>query len=241
MSARNGRQKMYSPELDPKRCYPAEPDRRAASIIGGVDDFDDGMTKCSCPGKKIANSNKVGKERNSRLTNSFLLLFVAGLSLIVTLLTRCWIADELSYVFKDKVTGRITRVEQKEEVSKSRRKGRVRYRRYTKEIEHYSYNVAGRNYKGASTARWSKHKEGEDPRVSIYYNPDKPSESRLFSVWWVFTKVGVGCVLMWMFFWACVSTARDFTLAHADPVVRDKVPGWMCLVSIVMVIVALAV
>lgn len=232
---------MYSPEFDPKKCHPAVPDRRAIPIIGGTDDFEVVLPKCTYPNRRTAGCDRVVKKECYRLTYFLVLCLFIGLSAFATLLTRSWFADEFSFVFKDKVTGRITRVEQKDQLCQSRRKGRIRYYHSTAKIEHYSYNVGGRNYRGESTSRWFKYKTGEDPRVPIYYDSNNPSDSRLFSVGWVVAKVCLGCILMWMFFSVCVATIRDLIAGRDDPVLQNKSQIWVALASIIMVCVALSV
>lgn len=231
---------MYTPELDPKKRL-ADDAARQMEARQEREDFAE-LPSCANPWKKrrVCDAG-VRKKGNTRKTNFVILCVLIALSAIPVLLGRYWVEDELSFVFKNKVTGRVIRVERKETVSKTRRKGRYRIRRHIEEIEHYVYNVDGRRYRGSSTKRWSKAEDGEQPRVPVYYDSDKPSESRLMTVWWVCTKLAIAGTLMWFLFLSCMTTVSELLTGREIDIGDGKLMVKLSVVALVLVVVVLVV
>ena len=196
------------------------------------------LPRCRNPWK-INSSGDTESKGDFRLKQLLLLCAFLGLSVIPMILGRVWIQDELSFVFKCKTMGRVTRIEQQEKVSISRR--RYRTRRYIKEIEHYVYTVDGRRYNGTSTLRWTKKKSEGNTRVPIYYDGDKPSESRLLTVWWVWTKVCIAGLLMWLFFFACMTTVHDIVEGREIKTEDGTLVKRFSIVALVFVVIALLI
>ena len=231
---------MYSPELDPKKRLEDDAARQMEARQER-EDFAE-LPSCANPWKRrrVCDSG-VRTERNTRKTNFVILCVLIVLSVIPVLLGRYWVEDEFSFVFKNKVTGRVVRVERKEKVSTTRRRGSYRIRRHIEEIEHYVYNVDGRRYRGTSTKRWNKAEDGEQPRVPVYYDSDKPSESRLMTVWWVFIKLAIVGVLMWFLFLSCMTTVSELITGRVIDIGDGKLMVKLSVAALVLVVAVLAV
>ena len=107
------------------------------------------LPSCANPWKKrrVCDAG-VRKKGNTRKTNFVILCVLIVLSVIPVLLGRYWVEDELSFVFKNKVTGRVIRVELKAEESASIALDQIRRREYPEALKGYAGEMVlvGINY-----------------------------------------------------------------------------------------------